>query len=161
MWTAESGFRLYSDLVSLSCILFYVKSINQFLVISISGLVILVSGWSTFHTLFSVLLHTILIRTCSKSKVHWINFVSGFLHLFFFRLCGSGNKWLPWFYFPSPPSHTNAIQMIMTLKLMGLAFEVHETHQTELEKKHKAILPNIQDIFHYAFAHSGILTGNQ
>ena len=51
--------------------------------------------------------------------------------------------------------------MIMTLKLMGLAFEVHETHQTELEKKHKAISPNIQDIFHYAFAHSGILTGNQ
>ena len=44
---------------------------------------------------------------------------------------------------------------------MGLAFEVHETHQTELEKKHKAISPTIQDIFHYAFAHSGILTGNQ
>ena len=94
-----------------------------------------------------------------KSKVHWINFVVGFAHLFFFRLCGSGNGW-PWSAFPFPPSHTNAIQMIMTLKLMGLAFEVHEeTHKTELEKKYKHVYPNVLDIFHYAFSHAGILTG--
>ena len=56
-------------------------------------------------------------------------------------------------------AHTNAIQMIMTLKLMGLAFEVHETHKNELEKKHKSVNPDARDIFHYAFSHSGILTG--
>ena len=99
-----------------------------------------------------------MIKTVPKSKVHWINFVVGFTHLFFFRLCGSGNGWL-WSAFPLPPSHTNAIQMIMTLKLMGLAFEVHETHKTELEKKYKHVYPNILDIFHYAFSHAGILTG--
>ena len=49
--------------------------------------------------------------------------------------------------------------MIMTLKLMGLAFEVHETHKTELEKKYKHVYPNVLDIFHYAFSHAGILTG--
>ena len=47
----------------------------------------------------------------------------------------------------------------MTLKLMGLAFEVHETHKTELEKKYKHVYPNVLDIFHYAFSHAGILTG--
>ena len=99
-----------------------------------------------------------MIKTVPKSKVHWINFVVGFAHLFFFRLCGSGNGWL-WSAFPLPPSHTNAIQMIMTLKLMGLAFEVHETHKTELEKKYKHVYPNVLDIFHYAFSHAGILTG--
>merc|ERR1712020_731975 len=48
--------------------------------------------------------------------------------------------------------------MIMTLKLMGLAFEVHDSHNS-LDKKYKSINPEILDIFHYAFAHSGILTG--
>jgi len=122
------------------------------------GIVVLVSGWSTLHPLFSVVIHSVLIKTVPKSKVHWINFVVGFAHLFFFRLCGSGNGWL-WSAFPLPPSHTNAIQMIMTLKLMGLAFEVHETHKTELEKKYKHVYPNVLDIFHYAFSHAGILTG--
>jgi len=122
------------------------------------GIVILVSGWSTLHPLFSVVIHSVLIKTVSKSKVHWINFAVGFGHLFFFRLCGSGNGW-PWSAFLLPPSHTNAIQMIMTLKLMGLAFEVHETHKTELEKKYKHVDPNVLDIFHYAFSHAGILTG--
>ena len=56
-------------------------------------------------------------------------------------------------------AHTNAIQMIMTLKLIGLAFEVHETHKNELEKKHKSVNPDACDIFYYAFSHSGILTG--
>ena len=42
---------------------------------------------------------------------------------------------------------------------MGLAFEVHETHKTELEKKYKHVYPNVLDIFHYAFSHAGILTG--
>merc|ERR1719225_567441 len=38
----------------------------------------------------------------------------------------------------------------MTLKLMGLAFEIHDDH---------GLNPNCEDIFHYAFSHAGILTG--
>ena len=109
------------------------------------GIVLIVSGWSTLHTLVSVVLHSFLIKTCSSHQVQWINLVFGFLHLIFFRLCGS--DFLP--FLPVPPSHTNAIQMIMTLKLMGLAFEVHDSK----------LNPGFLDIFHYSFAHSGILTG--
>ena len=54
----------------------------------------------------------------------------------------------------------------MTLKLMGLAFEVHDSKKMakngddqSLEKKYKHVDPAVVDIFHYAFAHSGILTG--
>ena len=128
---------------------------------SIFGLFILlvVSGWSTLHPLVSVLLHTLLIKFVKNDILHWVNFVFGFAYLVFFRLCGS--SYIPWL--PSVPSHTNAVQMIMTLKLMGLAFEVHDSNlpnQDSLEKKYKHLkeVPPL-DIFHYSFAHSGILTG--
>ena len=67
-----------------------------------------------------------------------------------------------------PPSHTNAVQMIMTLKLMGLAFEVHDSWKSnasedsnKLDQKYQNIdvSPRALDIFHYAFAHTGVLTG--
>jgi len=130
--------------------------------------VLIVSGWSTLHPLASVIFHTFLIKISPKRLVHWINFVFGFVYLIFFRLCGSsGLGYLSWF--PMPPSHTNAVQMIMTLKLMGLAFEVHDSWQNSkssepsknLDQKYKDIEvnPRALDIFHYSFAHSGILTG--
>ena len=58
---------------------------------SLFGLIVVlvVSGWSTLHTLASVVLHTILIKFSPKSLVHWINFVFGFAYLIFFRSCGS------------------------------------------------------------------------
>ena len=58
---------------------------------SLFGLIVVlvVSGWSTLHTLASVILHTILIKFSPKSLVHWINFVFGFAYLIFFRSCGS------------------------------------------------------------------------
>jgi len=134
---------------------------------SIFGLIVVlvVSGWSTLHTLSSVILHTILIKFSPKSLVHWINFVFGFAYLIFFRSCGS-IEILSWF--PMPPSHTNAVQMIMTLKLMGLAFEVHDSWKSNasgdsnnLDQKYQNIdvNPRPLDIFHYAFAHTGVLTG--
>lgn len=104
------------------------------------GLVGLVSGYSSLHPLFSVALHTCLVKLSPRRLVHWINFIFGFAHLFLFRSA----------ILDSPPAHTNAIQMIMTLKLMGLAFEIHDD---------TGLNPNAEDIFHYAFAHSGILTG--
>ena len=105
------------------------------------AIVVLVSGPSTLHPLFSVAIHAIFIKFSPKHQVHWINFILGFAHLLVFRSA----------IFGTPPAHTNAIQMIMTLKLMGLAFEVHDD---------RSLVASAEDIFHYAFAHSGILTGN-
>ena len=130
------------------------------------AIVIVVSGWHVLHPIASVIVHCLLIKFSPSGCVHGINFAVGFLHLFFFRLCGSGSGFWPWSWFPVAPSHTNAIQMIMTLKLMGLAFEVHDSNKMSkndedrsLEKKYKQVDPIVVDVFHYAFAHSGILTG--
>ena len=68
--------------------------------------------------------------------------------------------------------------MMMTLKLMGLAFEVYDSQEVSggnavgdkvvgdkvvggnaLEQKYRRISPSFLDMFHYTFTHAGILTG--
>merc|ERR1719422_2132347 len=75
------------------------------------------------------------------------------------------------FGFPSPPNHTNAIIMILTLKLIGLAFEVHDSSKKEkdftvkegMDKVKKpcssSAVPSLEDQFHYGFNHVGLITG--
>lgn len=97
-----------------------------------------------------------------------------FGYLFFFRSV----TYLGW---EAPPGHTNMIQMILTLKLVGLAFEVNTAYtkskeigqakkdeDTLSEKKpsdsltenEKALLKlDMLDILHYTFNYVGILTG--
>lgn len=77
-------------------------------------------------------------------KCHIVSFVFTFLYLFFFRTT-------EYFGIPYAPGHTNLVQMILTLKLVGLAFEVN----TSAEK----VQPSFLDVFHYAFNYIGVLTG--
>jgi hypothetical protein len=55
------------------------------------------------------------------------------------------------------------LQMMMTLKLMGLAFEVHDSGEASdnLDQKYRKIDPSLLDMFHYIFTHAGILTGKK
>jgi len=50
--------------------------------------------------------------------------------------------------------------MILTLKLIGLAFEVHDSDGMKSQTvKYAGVNPSTLDIFHYSFSHVGILTG--
>lgn len=83
-------------------------------------------------------------------------------YLLFFRT-------VTWFGLPSPSGHTNMIQMIMTLKLIGVAFERNSvlTKSQESDKGTEnassvdAAIKNIGviDLFHYCFNYIGLLTG--
>lgn len=73
-----------------------------------------------------------------------------------------------YFGIPYPPAHTNLVQMILTLKLVGLAFEVHQAYilkkkeadpNTTLQEQYAEINPNFEDILHYSFNYIGVLTG--
>ena len=59
----------------------------------------------------------LVITSFLDRKCHIYSFAWCFSYLTFFRLSG-------WLGLPPPPSHTNAIILILTLKLVGLAFEV-------------------------------------
>lgn len=98
-------------------------------------------------------------------QCHLVSFIFSFMYLFFFRSTA-------YFGIPYPPSHTNLIQMILTLKLVGLAFEVNSSYQIKkkrdigmrppeekLEDELNDINPGFMEIFHYSFNYIGVLTG--
>lgn len=87
-------------------------------------------------------------------------------YLLFFRTLG-------WFGLPSPPGHTNMMQMILTLKVIGFAFErnsvltkVREADKSDDKTKLKLTSAEaairdvgVVDMFHYCFNYIGLLTG--
>lgn len=98
-----------------------------------------------------------------------------FAYLFFFRTT-------EYFGIPLPSGHTNMIQMILTLKLVGLAFEANSAHTAASQstggtdaapavdadaaaaaaaQREKTLFDQLDfvDIFHYAFNYIGVLTG--
>ncbi|CAH0563559.1 unnamed protein product [Brassicogethes aeneus] len=135
---------------------------------SLVGLLVIlsVSGVHILHPLLSTVIAAQIILHVSKKKCHIATFVFCFLYLFFFRTTVH-------FGVPYPPAHTNLIQMILTLKLVGLSLEVSSSHENKkrkdssskseeekYEEKHNDI-DNLKfiDILHYSFNYVGILTG--
>lgn len=95
-----------------------------------------------------------------------------FGYLFVFR-------YVEYFHLPAPPGSTNLIQMAITLKMVGLAFERNtaatdlasenqKTFTTDEDRNISAIKKaywedildlNVEDVFHYSFNYIGLLTG--
>jgi lysophospholipid acyltransferase 7 len=109
------------------------------------GLVIasLVSGWHITHLLIQAGGNMLILKSLSSRSCHLVSFVWCFTYLLFYRV-----SWM--FGLPSPPNHTSAVIMILTLKLVGLAFEVHDSNEP---------VPSLEDQFHYGFNHVGLITG--
>lgn len=93
-----------------------------------------------------------------------------FGYLFFFRLADK-------FGLPLSSGQTNLIEMIIVLRVVGVAFEINGSwlavgkakknenkDQKEVKTKDDDFLeiinPDIQDLFHYSFNYIGLLTGN-
>jgi len=141
-----------------------------------SGLLIcfLVSGWHTVHLLVQIAGNAAIVLGTPYTKCHLYSFAWCFSYLTFFRLAG-------WLGLPEPPPHTNAIILILTLKLVGLAFEVHDTEvrrslkavqsdaitdgTIEKDKVYTAttkfgdVTPSLSGMFHYTLGHVGLITG--
>jgi len=128
-----------------------------------------VSGWHTLHLLLQIVVNAFIVLGCDPRNCHKYSFVWCFAYLTFFRLS-------EWFGLPPPPSHTNAIILILTLKLVGLAFEVHDTavrkdseldssaNCNELDSKYQQqkfgdVEPTFCSIIHYTMGHIGLITG--
>ncbi|XP_015925006.1 lysophospholipid acyltransferase 7 [Parasteatoda tepidariorum] len=123
-------------------------------------IVFIVSGFHVVHSVLVTLINAIILQFFKK-KCHIYSAIFSFGYLAFFRSTH-------YFGLPIPPPHTNAIQMILTLKMVGLAFEVQETrcakeknksHNFDLLYKYKKVEPSFLDVFHYAFCIAGVLIG--
>ncbi|TRY68844.1 hypothetical protein TCAL_03048 [Tigriopus californicus] len=128
----------------------------------------LVSGWHAFFCVLAYGVQVLCIQILPWTCLHIVSFWVQMMLLVCFRLCH-------WVGLPNVPAHANPIIMMLTLKLIGLAFEIHDTEKLELEIKStenadevetkklqlkwKGINPSLTDTFHYAFGYTGILTG--
>ncbi|XP_030376964.1 lysophospholipid acyltransferase 7 [Scaptodrosophila lebanonensis] len=136
--------------------------------------VVIVSGFHSLHCAISVALGSASVLLVHPSKCHLVTFVVMFGYLVFFRL-------VDLFGLPSVPGHTNMIQMILTLKVSGIAFEktaawkrLKEREEQDSNKErdvNKESTIEISDydvelqqlspheIVHYCFNYIGVLTG--
>ncbi|CAL1548456.1 unnamed protein product [Lymnaea stagnalis] len=127
-------------------------------------------GYHLIHLLITVVGNCIILsivphskneRSCAGKSFLW-NF--GYLAVF---------RTVHWFGIPAPSPVTNAAQLFLTLRMVGLAFEVQDSHQRrnsidpaslvkgemELKMKYCNIDVKPLDIITYAFCYIGLLTG--
>lgn len=143
-------------------------------------LVFIVSGFHILHCLISFILCALVITKIHPSKSHIASFCVMFGYLVFFRTTS-------FFGIPNPPGHTNMIQMVLTLKLAGVAFEMN-TAYNKIEQRNKGLSGSqtekvekkeddksdqlelteydveiqnmtIEELFHYSFNYIGVMTG--
>ena len=121
------------------------------------------SGVHTLHLLVQIAGNCLILKCFSVRKFHLISFCWCFSYLTFFRL--SSRLGLP-----DPPPHTNAIILILTLKLVGLAFEIHDSANESDQvinkdsgdtkvKEEERLKPSVTDTIHYCLGHIGLITG--
>lgn len=127
------------------------------------ALVIIVSGWHAIHPLVVTVVNCFLVVYCPIRYRVKVCFVFCFGYLVFFKylkMCGTN----------PPPGITNSIQMILTLKMVGIAVELKILQEKQMsttseisskvlgyEKAHMSL--GICDVFQYAFCYVGILVG--
>ncbi|XP_023941965.2 lysophospholipid acyltransferase 7 [Bicyclus anynana] len=141
------------------------------------GLIIVVSGYNAAHPIFSGLGGIIAIKLTSIKKCHIFAFFFMFSYLIVFRLSSS-------FSTKGPSGQTNLIEMIIVLRVVGVAFEINgswlamtqpkkekelpgkEVTQNVAENRPpkdddfvEIINPDFMDLFHYVFNYIGLLTG--
>ena len=126
------------------------------LVSTVVGVIIclLVSGVHSLHLLLQITGTALIITCCPTSLSHQLSFLWCFSYLTAFRL--SARLGLP-----EPPAHTNAIILILTLKLVGVAFEYRDQVVAAKERNDRAVPPPpcLGDILHYSLGHIGLITG--
>ncbi|XP_068154556.1 lysophospholipid acyltransferase 7 [Drosophila tropicalis] len=134
--------------------------------------IIVVSGFHSLHCFISLALGSACVLLVEPSKCHLVTFVVMFGYLVFFRLFD---------FYLSIPGHTNMIQMLLTLKVSGIAFEKTASwkrlkardEQTQNEKRDVNSETTIEitdydvevqqlsaaEIVHYSLNYIGVLTG--
>ncbi|CAH2319175.1 lysophospholipid acyltransferase 7 [Pelobates cultripes] len=116
------------------------------------------------HIIHSVItiLGTWLILKVSPRSCHFLALGWTFTYLFFFRT-------VTYFELPTPTPFTNAVQLLLTLKLVSLANEVQEfcrlkKQDVTLFSKPSVInvipnIPSLVEIFFYSYCYIGLMTG--
>lgn len=130
-------------------------------------LILIVSGYNALHPFISIAIGIACIKLSTVKYCHVTTFFIMFGYLFFFRLADK-------FGLPPPTGQTNLIEMIIVLRVVGVAFEINGSWLAMKKAKksdNKAVAkdkdddfvelinPGILELFHYSFNYIGLLTG--
>jgi lysophospholipid acyltransferase 7 len=94
-----------------------------------------------YHSLILSIVNAIIIKSIHPKYIHYFSSIWSFGYLLFFRLTYK-------FGLPQPVAYANAVQLILTLKTVGLAFEIHDSY-VRLKKsyaKENSIKNNTNDL---------------
>ncbi|XP_011554803.3 lysophospholipid acyltransferase 7 [Plutella xylostella] len=135
-------------------------------------LIFIVSGYNALHPILSATIGLLAIKASTVKYCHIVTFFFMFGYLFFFRLADK-------FGLPLASGQTNLIEMIIVLRVVGVAFEINGSWLAVAKAKKggekevkpsrdgverdedflELINPNLDDLFHYTFNYVGLLTG--
>eukprot|EP00105_Crassostrea_gigas_P023407 XP_011443224.1 PREDICTED: lysophospholipid acyltransferase 7 [Crassostrea gigas] len=120
-------------------------------------------GGHILHPFFSSVASILAIKIVGPRKCHIFLFFGCFGYLAFFRTCH-------YFGIPKVSPISNAVQLFITLRLIGLGFEIHDSYrelssqegsaeERHLRKQYVCIDPSSVDMFQYAFCFIGQFAG--
>ena len=145
-------------------------SAKKQLISTLAGVTIVISvcGYFSLHSLITILVNCLIVKVLGPKRCHIVSFIWCFGYILFFRL-------VTIFGLPSVPPVANAIQLVLTLKLVGIAFEIHDSYTNqemlkksnqdndheslELQEEYQRVNPTLLDTFSYCYCYIGILTG--
>ncbi|ESO84216.1 hypothetical protein LOTGIDRAFT_155546 [Lottia gigantea] len=123
-------------------------------------LVVIICKFHCLHSLIAVLVNCLLLKFVSCRYVHLVSYVWAFGYLALFRT-------IHYFGLPTAPPLSNAVQLFITLRLIGLAFEIHDVNKITDNAEENILLKkytfidrnNLWHTFSYSFCYIGLLTG--
>lgn len=107
------------------------------------------------HSLVTIVGNFLIVKCASLNSCRWLSFIYTFVYLLFFRLCHH-------FGFPEPAKHANAVQLLVTLRMVSLSFEIYESKskkEDESTDKERFDSISLFDYFSYGYCYMGLLTG--
>uniref|UniRef100_G3UAU6 Leukocyte receptor cluster member 4 n=1 Tax=Loxodonta africana TaxID=9785 RepID=G3UAU6_LOXAF len=125
------------------------------------GLTLFTCGPHTLHSLITILGTWALIQA-QPCSCHALALAWTFSYLLFFRA-------LSLLGLPTPTPFTNAVQLLLTLKLVSLASEVQDLHQAQRKEMATGFskgptlgllpdVPSLMETFSYSYCYVGIMT---
>ncbi|EDO40083.1 predicted protein, partial [Nematostella vectensis] len=111
----------------------------------------LLGPWGIWHSLTAVIGAYLIVASLGPRRCQWVAFLFVFGYLFFFRTC-------TYFGFKKPPMQSNAVQLLVTLRLCTLPFEIFDP-EISRNKAAATSKPSFYEFLSYSYCYCGLLTG--
>lgn len=113
---------------------------------------LLVGVWGMMHSFVAILGTYLIAISLGPRRCEWVAFSFVFGYLFFFRTC-------KYFGFEAPPQHSNAIQLLVTLRCCTLPFEVFQATEADDTDLKNLKQPSFYEFLSYSYCYCGLTTG--